>query len=95
MSHQSPESAEIAYLEARCRLVLDAIEASDPEAGTLPAELRAIVADTSAKGNVAGLRTIRRDLLEMSRALPVAARQVLQVALDAQAADDPYGRAAG
>jgi hypothetical protein len=94
VGRQDSAAAEIDYLSARCRLVLDALEAAEPEFRGTAAEIRAILADTAAKGNVRGIRTMRRDLLDMSRALPDAARRELQARLDAQAADDPFRRPA-
>jgi hypothetical protein len=41
------------------------------------------------------MRTIRRDLLAMSEGLPPAAQAELRAQLDLQAAEDPFGRAAG
>ena len=83
--------AEIAYLLARCRLVIDAIERAEP--GPYAAQLRQAVDDTAAARNVRGLRIVRRDLLEMSQALPPADRVALRAALAAQEATDPIHHA--
>jgi hypothetical protein len=83
-------NAEVAYLRDRCRLILDAIERSEP--GTFIVQLRQIVEDTAAKGNTRGMRTIRRDLLEMSQGLPAEVRAALQAELKAQEVTDPSQR---
>ena len=83
--------AEVAYLLARCRLILDAIERAEP--GPFVLRLRQVVEDTAAKGSARGLRTVRRDLLEMSQTLSQKDRAVLEAALKAQEADDPMHRA--
>jgi len=93
VTRPNADPAEVSYLVVRCRLMLDAVEAAEPEFSGI-AQLRAIVEATAASNDVRGLRTIRRDLLEMSRGLPTGARDALQAQLDAQAADDPFGRAA-
>jgi hypothetical protein len=81
---------ELAYLLARCRLILDVIEHAEPR--PLVMDLRRIVEETANAGNIRGLRTIRRDLLEMSQVLPAEARVALQAALKVQEADDPVHR---
>jgi hypothetical protein len=93
LNQQSPDAPEIVYLVARCRLVLDAIEAAEPGFSGA-AQIRAVTEEAATKHDVRGLRTIRRDLLDMSRGLPPSARRKLKARLDAQAADDPFGRAA-
>ena len=82
--------SEIEYLRARCQLILDAIERAEP--GPFIGQLRQVLAQTADAGNVRGLRTIRRDLLEMSQALPTAERAALEAALQGQEADDPIHR---
>ena len=83
--------SEIAYLRARCQLILDAIERAEP--GPFIGQLRQVLAQTADAGNIRGLRTIRRDLLEMSQALPTADRAALEAALKVQESDDPMHRA--
>ena len=82
---------EVVYLLKRCRLILDAFERAEPSA--FVAQMRQIVEDAATKGDVRGLRTVRRDMLEMSQALSSQDRSALQAALDAQEADDPVHRA--
>jgi hypothetical protein len=79
--------AEVAYLLKRCRLILDAIERNEP--GAFVTELRRVAEDTAAKGNTRGMRTIRRDLLEMSEVLPAETRAALQAELKYQEVNDP------
>ncbi len=80
--------AEIQYLLARCRLLVDSF-AADPDF-TLADQLRTIIAETAAAENRRGMRTLRRDLLDMSRALLSDGRPALQIALDKQALEDPF-----
>lgn len=93
MTRRNDNAAEIAYLVARCRLIVDAIEAEEP-GFTGGAPIREAIELAARQGNVRGLRTVRSDLLDMSRALPAPARRALEAQLDAQAAADPFGRAA-
>ena len=85
--------AEVAYLAARCRLILDAVSRHGPESIAL-ADIRAVVDRSAAEGNVRGLRIMRRDLLEMSQVLPAEARAALDATLKVQEADDPSARPA-
>ena len=85
--------AEITYLLARCRLILSVLRKDEPNALVL-AELDKVLEQTAAKGNVRGLRSIRRDLLEMSQVLPQPARDELHAALALQEKDDPIHDAA-
>jgi hypothetical protein len=82
--------AEAAYLLARCRLILDALDRADP--GPFLTEIRHVVEATAVRADGRGLRILRRDLLEMSRALSVEDCAVLEAAPRVQAADDPIGR---
>ena len=88
----STEVAELTYLAARCKLILDALADHEPDAQSLSA-IRDVLEETAEKRNVRGLRTIRRDLLDMMKVLPAPARAALQVRLDAQGHDDPASRA--
>ena len=85
-----PTNAEVAYLTARCCLILDAIERA--EAGPFVSQLRRILEETASAGNIRGLRTIRHDLLEMTQALSADDRAALAAALKVQEADDPIHR---
>ena len=81
--------AEIDYLLERCRLILDAIEAHEPEPVL---QMRPILEAAAQSGNVRGMRTMRRDLLEMSLTLPPDDREALRVALARQESNDPINR---
>ena len=88
----SPEElSELKYLAARCYLILDALAKQEPDAPTVGA-IRDAVEQAVEKHNVRGLRTIRRDLLDMMKVLPGSARAALQAHLDAHARDDPASR---
>jgi hypothetical protein len=91
----SASGDEARYLAARCRLVLDALEDSQPEFREMAAAFRAVIDRELARSNARGLRTIRRDLLEMAQTLGPGARTRLQASLDRQEADDPFRGAAG
>jgi len=78
---------EASYLLARCQLILNAIEAADP--GSFIVELRQALEATAAKGDVRGLRSIRRDLLEMSQILGSNERAAVDAALTVHEVDDP------
>ena len=93
MAKSESAAAEIAYLRARTRLIVDVAEKAEPSPTI--AALREVIEATAAKGDVRGLRSIRNDLLDMSRALPPDVQAALKIALDAQAADDPFPGAAG
>jgi len=82
---------EAAYLLARCELILDAVEAFDPT--PLLAQMRGIARTAAATNNVRALRTVRRDLLEISQILPPDQRATLEAALRLQESDDPIHRA--
>jgi hypothetical protein len=79
----------VAFVAARCRLVLEAIEAAEPHFGGA-ATLRASIDDRLANGDIRALRTIGRGLFEMSRLLPPVARAELKARLDAQAVAGPF-----
>jgi len=85
---KSDTAAEIAYLLTRTRIILDAVENAEPSPTI--AAVRGIVEATAAKGNLRGMRSIRNDLLDMSRGLAPDVQASLKAALDAQAADDPF-----
>ena len=93
MARRNDSAAEIAYLVARCRLIIEAVEAAEPGFTGGP-PMREVIERAGEEGNVRGLRIVRSDLLDMSRALPAPARRELASRLDAQAADDPFGRTA-
>ena len=93
MAKRESAAAEIEYLRARTRLIVDAVEKAEPSP-TIVA-LRELIQATAAKDDLRGLRSIRNDLLDMSRALPPDVQAALNIALDAQAADDPFCGAAG
>ena len=82
----------VAFVAARCRLLLDAIEVAEPRFSGA-AQLRASIDDRLANGDIRALRTIGRGLFEMSRALPPVARAELKARLDAQAVAGPFGAA--
>ena len=86
---RSEVQAEVDYLLERCRLILDAIEKHEPQP---VADMRPIVEATARKGDVRGMRTVRRDLLEMSQVLPAADREALKAALAVQEGRDPVHR---
>jgi hypothetical protein len=90
----SDSAAEIAYLRARCHLIVDFCESKDPTF-RLGDQLRAVIKSTADAANVRGMRTIRRDLLDMSQGLAQDDRVALKALLDKQADDDPSNRRAG
>jgi hypothetical protein len=83
--------SEAVYLSARCYLILDALERAEP--GELIGQLRSVVDAAAAKGDLRGLRAVRRDVLEMCQILANEDRAALQTLLDIQEADDPIHRA--
>ena len=83
---------EVVYLRDRCRLIVDALRRAEPDSVFL-AQIGPIVEGIAAKGDVRGLRTLRRDLLEMSQVLSPDVRAALQASLDVQEADDPIHHA--
>jgi hypothetical protein len=93
MTKSESAAAELAYLLARTRLIVDAVEKAEPSPTI--AALRGVVEATAVKGDLRGMRSIRNDLLDMSRALAPDVQAALKAALDAQAADDPFRGAAG
>lgn len=83
---------EAVYLLARCRLIIEALGRAEPGSVFLT-QIRPIMETTATKGDVRGLRTLRRDLLEIAQVLSPEDRAVLQTSLDVQEADDPIHRA--
>jgi CHAD domain-containing protein len=86
----SAEERELEYLRSRSLLILDfLVEHSDEPFPSAP-ELRDIVEQTGRAGDLRGMRIIRSEFLDMSRALPTEHQRALAELLKAQAADDPF-----
>jgi hypothetical protein len=88
MTKSESAAAELAYLLARTRLIVEAVQKAEPSP-TIDA-LQGVVEATAAKGDLRGMRSIRNDLLDMSRGLAPDVQATLKAALDAQAASDPF-----
>ena len=84
------EHREVEYLRTRCLLILGfAVERSD-EPFPSAADIRNVIEHTARSGNLRGMRTLRSDLLDMSRALSVEDQRVLAELPKAHAVEDPF-----
>jgi hypothetical protein len=86
----SAEQRELDYLRARSLLILDFIAKHSDEPFPSVPELRDIIERTGRAGNLRGMRIIRSELVDMSRALPNEDQRDLAELLKAQAAEDPF-----
>jgi hypothetical protein len=84
---------EVAHLLERCQLIIAALREVE-QGGAVLTQVAEIVEQTAKKKNARGLRSIRADLLEMSRhLLPSKSALRLKEQLDAQERDDPTRKA--
>ena len=85
------EQRELAYLAERSRAILDFVASRSGEEFAASARmLREVIRQTADRGDLRGLRSVRRDLLDMSRALAAEDQRALAELLRAQALSDPY-----
>jgi hypothetical protein len=92
MSRQLSEeqARELAYFRARSLLILDFIVEHSSEPFPSAPALREVVEQTAQAQNLRGMRIVRSDLLDMSRALGSDHQRALAQLLAEQARDDPW-----
>lgn len=90
MKNKPDTDVEMGYLLARCLTIVRFMQDNASERQFLDV-VEAIVHDTYAKGNLAGMRTLSRDINAMATALPTSLVAELEARLAVEFGDDLSG----
>ena len=84
------EQHELEYLRKRCLLILEFVLQHSEEPFPSAPAVHEVIEQARTAGNLRGMRVIRSDLLDLSRALSREDRRALEELLKAQTVQDPF-----